>query len=83
MNCDCIQRVDEKLAEQNLALDVTFLVMKEFKAMLSVSTHWKDPSKKPRGKKPASILVTFCPFCGTKVESERNAAPHRGAEKGE
>ena len=25
MNCDCIKRVNEKLADQNLALDVSFV----------------------------------------------------------
>ena len=72
MQCDCIQRIDEKLAEQNFALDVSFLLGENLSLMsttLSVSTHWKDSSKKIRGKKPPTIVVTFCPFCGTKVEA--------------
>lgn len=68
MNCDCITKIDEQLADQNLALDVTFInVMTTFDAMLGISTHWKDSSKKVRGKKPATIIVSFCPFCGTKA----------------
>ena len=73
MNCDCITRVDEKLAEQNLALDVTFLISGGMQDTLSVSTHWKDSSKKVRGKKPPTIVVTFCPFCGKKATKEDKA----------
>lgn len=69
MNCDCITRVDKKLADQNLALDVTFILdSKNAYNTLSISTHWKDSSKKVRGKKPTSILVSYCPFCGKKVK---------------
>lgn len=68
MNCDCITTIDAKLAEQNLALDVSFInIMSTFDATLSISTHWKDSSKKVRGKKPTTILVTFCPFCGVRA----------------
>lgn len=73
MNCDCIQRIDEKLAEQNLALDVSFLLGKDLSlssTTLSVGTHWKDSSKKIRGKKPPTIVVTFCPFCGKRATKE-------------
>lgn len=69
MNCDCITLVNEKLAEQNLVLDTSFL-FPDFRCVLSIATHWKDPSKKVRGKKPTTILVTFCPFCGKKVKDE-------------
>lgn len=77
MNCDCIQRIDEKLAEQNFALDVSFLLSKALSltaATLSVSTHWKDSSKKIRGKKPPTIVVTFCPFCGVRTNSDDTRA---------
>lgn len=68
MNCDCIKRVNEKLADQNLALDVSFVLNpKQAYDSLSISTHWKDSSKKVRGKKPTSILVSYCPFCGVKA----------------
>ena len=69
MNCDCITRVNEMLAEQNLELDSNFMFPK-MNQELSISTHWKDPTKKVRGKKPTTILVTFCPFCGVKVDKD-------------
>lgn len=74
MNCDCVERIDEKLAEQNFALDVSFLLGHDLSltaTTLSVGTHWKDPSKKIRGKKPPTIVVTFCPFCGVRTEKDR------------
>lgn len=73
MNCDCIPRIDEKLAEQNFALDTSFLLGENLSlsgVTLSVGTHWKDSSKKVRGKKPPTIVVTFCPFCGKKATKD-------------
>lgn len=58
MNCDCVERIDEKLADQNFALDTTFLLGNDLSLSaitLSVGTHWKDPAKKVRGKKPPTI----------------------------
>lgn len=69
MNCDCIKRVNEKLAEQNLALNATFIPEpKKPYSTLSISTHFKDLAKKKRGQKPMSIIVTYCPFCGKKAK---------------
>jgi hypothetical protein len=73
MNCDCISRIDDQLAEQNFALDVSFLLSKDLSlsaSTLSVGTHWKDSSKKVRGKNPPKIPVTFCPFCGVKANDD-------------
>jgi hypothetical protein len=70
MNCDCIETVDKKLADKNLALDTSIVFGKDMStadAVLTISTHWKDSSKKKRGKKPTMLLVTFCPFCGTRA----------------
>jgi hypothetical protein len=73
MNCDCIAGIDEKLADQNFALDTSFLLGENLSlsaVTLSVGTHWKDESKKIRGKKPPTIVVTFCPFCGKKATDD-------------
>ena len=74
MNCDCIKMVDEKLAEENLALDTMIILSNPGGVTLSISTHWKDAGKKPRSKKPKTILVNFCPFCGKSAEREAKAA---------
>lgn len=74
MNCDCIAGIDEKLAGQNFALDTSFLLGEDLSLSaitLSIGTHWKDPSKKVRGKKPPTIIVTFCPFCGKKASGDK------------
>lgn len=72
MNCNCVKRINEKLAEQNLALDATFILEPEKPySVLSVSTHFKDLSKKRRGQKPVSIIVTYCPFCGKKAKGNK------------
>lgn len=67
MNCDCITRVNEKLSDNNLALDTLFL-LDSGKSTLAIGTHFKDVDKKKRGDRPTNLLVTFCPFCGTKAD---------------
>jgi hypothetical protein len=77
MNCDCIAKIDDKLVEQNFALDTSFLLGENLSIStetLSIGTHWKDSSKKIRGKKPPSIVVTFCPFCGQRAAKDEGEA---------
>lgn len=78
MNCDCIKMVDDKLAEENLALDTTIIFSNPVTVTLSLSTHWKDSDKKPRGKKPKTIIVNFCPFCGKSAERKAKAGARNG-----
>lgn len=73
MNCDCITKVNEKLAEMNMALNTSFILGKNLNLTgqtLCIGTHWKDESKKVRGKKPTTITVNYCPFCGVKAEQK-------------
>lgn len=73
MNCDCIAQVNQLYADQNLALNTVFTLGKNLSlsgSSLGIGTHWKDESKKVRGKKPPTILVAFCPFCGKKAEGD-------------
>lgn len=74
MNCDCIKVIDEKLAEENLALDTMIIFSNPVSVTLALSTHWIDKAKKPRGKKPKTIIVNFCPFCGKSAERKTKAA---------
>jgi hypothetical protein len=71
MNCDCITNVNENLAERNMALDTMLILSNPGGVTLSISTHWKDPAKKPRGQKPITLVVNFCPFCGKSAEREQ------------
>jgi hypothetical protein len=83
MNCDCIRRIDDKLAEQNFELDVSFLLGEKLSTMavtLSIGTHWKDSEKKVRGKKPPTIVVTFCPFCGVRANSDPDSQSNQLGE---
>ena len=65
MNCNCIATVNKELEKRNLALDTALTLTG--KVVLTIPTHWKDESKKPRGKKPGPVVVTNCPFCGVEV----------------
>lgn len=71
MNCDCIELIDNKLAEENLALDTMIILGNPVSVTLAISTHWKDETKKPRGKKPKNIVVSLCPFCGVSAKREQ------------
>lgn len=72
MNCDCINKIDEKLREQNLRLCGYAFVMPNFKPVITIQTEWIDEAKAPKGKKrsPTKMFASHCPFCGTKIEND-------------
>lgn len=74
MNCDCVNLIDDKLAEENLALDTMIILSNPVSVTLALSTHWKDSAKKQRGNNTKSIIVSFCPFCGKSAERKTKAA---------
>ena len=58
-DCDCIERVNAKLAESN-----TKIMLPWFGLQRPFIESMKLDEKK-RGK-PTKVFATFCPFCGSK-----------------
>ena len=71
MNCDCIEKMDERLKEKNLRLCGYAFTFPDFKAVPTMNTEWIDPSKAPKGQKnkPTNIFASYCPFCGKAIEA--------------
>lgn len=76
MNCDCINKINEKLKEHNLKLCGYAFVMPDFKAVITIQTEWIDANKAPKGRKrnPTKMLASHCPFCGKEVEQQKPAS---------
>lgn len=76
MNCDCIARVDERLRHPfgtRLATTIVFDKKMNADVTLAIETVRTEDSRAPKRKKPQPVLVTFCPFCGTRAVPERDA----------
>jgi hypothetical protein len=65
MACDCIDKINEKLAERNTKLTATIIFAKPSYLTPTIDTELVE---KKRGARPCAVLPTFCPFCGTKYE---------------
>ena len=80
MNCECIEKIDERLREKNLRLTGYAFTVPDFKVVPVVNTEWIDPAKAPKGmkNKPTKMFATHCPFCGKPVGSDTaNTKDHR------
>lgn len=66
--CDCIERVDAKLAEHNSKIELPWFGPQ----LPRLITMKKDA--KIRGK-PVGIFATFCPFCGVKYQQKEDVEP--------
>ena len=70
MNCDCVDKVNKRLAEAGheykLAMSLVFDDKMNMSARLALPTVWNDPLKRVGRKKkePPTMLCTLCPFCG-------------------
>lgn len=65
--CECIERVNKGLAEHNTCLSqVTMVNFKTGGARQSLTIGTEKIESK-RGK-PKTVLPSFCPFCGERVE---------------
>lgn len=66
IHCDCIARLDEKLAEYNARILRSF-VIGSGSLDLSPAIVCTEQLERGRGKKKApSLHATYCPFCGLK-----------------
>jgi len=69
--CDCIERINKKLAERNTELSTCFsLDSPGMKHELLVATNKVDKTKKGR---VILATATFCPFCGEKMTEAADA----------
>ena len=64
---DCFQKFDEKLAEHNGRLGMGLQVTEDLdlKTRLLIATEKIDKTKR---KPVPSVMASFCPFCGVKLE---------------
>lgn len=73
MNCDCITKINAKLREKNFRLCGYAFTFPRLDPIITIATEWVDSDKAPKGKKrrcPA-MLASYCPFCGTPIEQEK------------
>lgn len=72
MNCKCFETVNEKLREKNLKLSGYAFMTPNLELVPVIATQWLNPALAPRGRKrsPTSMFVSYCPFCGVKIEIE-------------
>ncbi len=70
MNCNCVKLCNDVLKKDNAELDTGFTF--DFKTgaigtTLALPLRKLEPSRKPL----PSMVVTYCPICGTKADNDR------------
>jgi hypothetical protein len=71
--CNCVEMSNEALKPRGLQLSQAFVFGKnKISAMLYIDTEKID--KQDRKVKTAKIMVTYCPFCGEKIDQEATQA---------
>ena len=76
--CDCIDRVNGKLAKFNTVINAPFWVSSGPIAPF-IETRKIDTGK--RGK-PHAVFASHCPFCGEKYVSQQERASEEKTEQG-
>jgi len=69
--CDCIGTVTKELAKQHLELVLAF---KSNKLVLPIVETQKTMGA-PRGARNATLVATFCPFCGKRFPRAAKVSP--------
>lgn len=64
MACDCIEALDDQLAERNTRLSTLLVLSGPVGVLPYIAT---EQIERGRGKpKAVTIFPTFCPFCGVR-----------------
>ena len=73
MKCNCLKEIDAKLKEKNLTITGVAWIMPTFQKVFTIETNWIDRDKAPKGHKrtPPKMHASHCPFCGVKLESDK------------
>lgn len=66
MACDCITKIDERLAKNNSRLKITFTIGHGHPCRVQIGTEKINTRNRDR----MGALATFCPFCGTRYVEE-------------
>lgn len=81
MNCDCVEKVDKKLAEAGyeyrLGTSMVFDDKMQMSVRLALPTVWNDVTKRKK-KPPPTMLCTLCPFCGVSTIPDREKETMKG-----
>lgn len=82
--CGCMDKIDAKLAEQNLRLATTIVCVVGpgggFRAYPRLMTEFVDETKKKRGQKAPTFIPSRCPFCGIEYDAGGGRAEGAGSE---
>lgn len=71
MNCNCVAEVNESMRDRNTRLSTCFLVRAgEMRLTLIIAS---EKIANVRGKKPLTVVPTYCPFCGVKCAPKDHA----------
>lgn len=64
MKHDCIQRINEQLAEHNTRISTALSIPDTTRELIHITTVKKDAGVR---KKPMNLFASFCPFCGVSL----------------
>lgn len=66
--CNCADEINEDLKPRNARLAFGFSLNRGTGALNVAPALIETEKIAPRGKKPPTVMATFCPFCGVKYE---------------